>query len=321
MVRMLIQDPFDYAEVFAEFELPLDPERVASLYPFAPVFLVEAEAGDVVLKRTRKPFERALALADWERELASRGVAVVEPVPEIPENPREVGEDVWVVYPYVEGQPYEAAWSQLRDAGALLGRMHAVLEPAPGLVAMDWEAPAPEDLEEDMEALAALPFRHEAPWAEAIAATVADWLDDHPDCLARLSEAGLPEADCSWDYKANNLVFTEAGAVLIDPDLAGRLPRLLDLALACLLFHNEIGGGGGRMLTPAEWAAFLDGYYDHVELTEAEIDAWPDALRYMFVDEALWLVFNEYEIDAPVQQRFMDDLLAFVLAPDRYALA
>ncbi len=315
---MLIQDPFAYGEVFAEFGLPLEPDLVEPLYPFAPVFLIDWDGQPVVLKHTCRPLEQALALAGWVSGLQARGVPVVAPVPGLPENPRAVGDDVWVVYPYIVGEPYEAETSQLYAAGALQGLLHADLDAAPALADKTWWELG--ELEDSLPRLAATPLRFAPEQAAALMEAIAAWIDDAPARAAWLRTLGLPELDCSCDFKANNLVFTSAGAVLIDPDLAGRQPRIVDLALACLLFHNEVTGGQGRLLTTAEWAAFLDGYYAHVALTEEEVAAWPAVLRHVFLGHGLWLVFNEYEIDAPVQQAFMDDLLAFVLTPDRYAL-
>lgn len=311
---MLLQNPFDYGEVFTRFALPLDAERVESLYPFAPVFRIDE---DLVLKRTARPIERALALAAWETSLLARGIPVVAPVDEIPENPREIDDEIWVVYPYVEGEPYQAASDQLFAAGALLGRLHAVEEPAPGLATHDWRAPRDFD---DLERLDLVPLRHDPEEAEAIVDAIAAWIATEPERIEWLSSLELPEADCSYDYKANNLIFSPDGPVLIDPDLARRVPRLLDLALACLLFHNEITGGEGRLLTTDEWLDFLDGYASELELTDLERAAWPEMLRHVFLDHGLWLIFNEYEIDAPLQQAFMDDLLSFVLEPERYPL-
>lgn len=314
---MLVQDPADYAPVFEAFGLPLDDEAIESLYPFAPVFRV-ALAPDVVLKRTCGPLEKARMLADWERDCLERGIPVVAPVADWPDNPRALDGEVWVIYPYLEGAPYAATDAQLRAAGELLGRMHADPDAPSMLAAKDWDASWA--IEDDMDRLEDFPFRHDPEAADAIREVLTDWLASAPARLAWLSSLGLPEVDCSCDYKANNLVFTDDGPVLIDPDLGARQPRVVDLALACLLFHNEIAGGAGAMLDEDQWAAFLEGYGAHVTLSDAEREAWPEALRHVFLTHGLWLVFNEYDIDAPLQQAFMDDLLGFVLADDAYGL-
>ena len=50
--------------------------------------------------------------------------------------------------------------------------------------------------------------------------------------LPSLRTADLPAAAVTSDFKANNLVYTSTGPVMVDPDNGGVEPRLLDLALA-----------------------------------------------------------------------------------------
>jgi spectinomycin phosphotransferase len=111
--------------------------------------------------------------------------------------------------------------------------------------------------------------------------------------LPALLTARLPLTNCSWDYKASNLVYrTPASPVLVDPDNAGRIPRAYDLAIAELLFHNE-GMGPSRVFTSSEWAVFLAGYSQHVQFTEEEQRAWDDLLLCAWMDEALWLLQDD----------------------------
>jgi spectinomycin phosphotransferase len=111
--------------------------------------------------------------------------------------------------------------------------------------------------------------------------------------LPALLDTPLPLTNGSWDYKASNLIYpTHTTPVLVDADNAGRIPRAYDLAIASLLFHNE-GTGAARLFIPSEWAAFLDGYSQHVQLTDEERRAWNDLLLCAWMDEALWLLRDD----------------------------
>ena len=79
--------------------------------------------------------------------------------------------------------------------------------------------------------------------------------------------------------------------MLIDPDNAERGPRLLDLALAALLFHTETATY--RAFDAEEWAWFRDAYLDHVELTAAERALWPAALDYQAWEEVGWALGDD----------------------------
>ena len=54
-----------------------------------------------------------------------------------------------------------------------------------------------------------------------------------------LKNSSLIWIETPHDYKANNLIYKDT-PVLIDPDNAKWIPRMFDLALALLLFHNEL---------------------------------------------------------------------------------
>ena len=83
-----------------------------------------------------------------------------------------------------------------------------------------------------------------------------------------LQQTDLPHIATTYDYKANNLIMTPE-PYLIDPDNATWAPRIFDLALALLLFHNEHHDAPDRVFTTQEWKTFLSGYQTYVELTEA----------------------------------------------------
>jgi spectinomycin phosphotransferase len=311
------------------FHTPLEsfPE---SIHPYAPVFRVEDERGAWIVKRGRKPFELALAVAAWTEALAAGGIPVVTPARGCGENPRsfrdETGEEaVWVVYPYIAGRSYQGSLVEIRAAGDLLGRLHAFqpehsfgLKVSRTVVEID-----PEEVEGDISRILGHVerfFPSEFDEAEAI-------LEERTSryfgsALPRLLSQELPLANCTWDYKASNLVFREAGfpsenplilpgtlPVLVDPDNAGRIPRLYDLAIAALLFHND-GVGPGRLFNRSEWETFLEGYLQHVQLSPEEREAWDDLLLCAWVDEGLWLLNgSEEDWASPVQGRMQLSLL------------
>ena len=70
-----------------------------------------------------------------------------------------------------------------------------------------------------------------------------------------LYQAGLPHVATPHDFKANNLVLIPE-PFLIDPDNATWIPRIFDLALTLLLFHNEHDQAPDRVFTIDEWKLF-----------------------------------------------------------------
>ena len=54
-----------------------------------------------------------------------------------------------------------------------------------------------------------------------------------------IRDGSLPLAAASLDFRAANLVYVGDAAVLFDLAGAERVPRVLDLAMAALLFHYD----------------------------------------------------------------------------------
>lgn len=297
-------DPLSILQSFG-FQAPAG-EPPTSLYPYAPVFRVEDERGAWIVKRGRKPFKLAEAVTAWTRALAEEGIPTVTPAPGFGENPRRFPaangeEEVWVVYPFIPGTPYSGSLDEIRSAGELLGRLHAYRPQQDfGLKKITTvESIDQEEVEGDIAGILAHVERfYPQALPEARAVLQARARDYFDTALPRLLSHELPLANCTWDYKASNLVF-QAGLdslpVLINPDNAGRIPRLYDLAIASLLFHNE-GLGPGRLFTTPEWEAFLEGYFRHIRLSPEERAVWDDLLLCAWVDEALWLL-NDAEED------------------------
>jgi spectinomycin phosphotransferase len=278
----------------------LGEARVAeSLCPYGPVYRLATAEGEFVLKRTGYPRSSGAAIAAWLAELGARQVAVVQPERSLAPNPRRVEASAWpgdwVVYPYVSGSAYTGDIEQIAAAGQLLGRIHAC-----GL-----------ELGLDMLVEAILPLRSEL-WvpeqverALAVSGEKVPRLHDafrrvfserataHEAVRAALAAVQLPLVAASWDYKASNLVFqSSTSPVLVDPDHAGRLPRIYDLACALLLFHCDLASAPGRMFTPQEWRVFATAYSGACPLSEQELRLWPEILLSAWIDQALWLLAN-----------------------------
>ncbi|WP_204249562.1 hypothetical protein, partial [Vagococcus silagei] len=106
-----------------------------------------------------------------------------------------------------------------------------------------------------------------------------------------LKALSLPKIATPYDYKADNLVYLNSTTpYLIDPDNALFLPRIFDVALALLLFHNVLDTAPNHVWTPHEWQLFLEGYTQSVTLIPQEKSTWIKAVQHIFMDEVLWLL-------------------------------
>lgn len=324
------------------FDLAEIEER--SLSPWASVHRARTIDGQlVVVKRTAPDGPRAAAMADWTRALAAAGLPVVTPVDLVAANPREVPADSdgdsdgggdtpdwWVVYPYVAGRAYAGTPEDVRAAGDLLGRLHAVELPAvlaDRLRPYAWTEATREDLERDLSTLDTVFAQHVPDRAGEASRSVRSlaerwWTSALPALLAADEAEPLPRAGVTSDYKAANLVWATGAErpVLVDPDNGGFEPRVLDLALALVLFHHECPTAPGRLLTTEEWERFATAYLRHVDLTEREREVWPAALDHMLWEEGTWAL-EDNDAAAWADPRQGAQLLDLALAsPERYPL-
>ncbi|WUD73404.1 hypothetical protein OG937_17825 [Streptomyces sp. NBC_00510] len=308
-----------FADVFAHFGVAEGDRPARSVHPHSPVFRCRVAGTEAALKKAASPQTAAAAVAGWTRALAARGVPVVTPLDGPAANPARIGEGDWVAYPWVEGRPYRGTEADIEAAGDLLGRLHAHSADGPAAVpAFTWPDHGPTDLEADLDALRPALARHAPAVREAATARLELWSRTlMTRLLPALRDAGLPRVVASMDFKANNLVYAEGGPVLIDPENAEYAPRLLDLALALLLFHTESPGAPPRPFTPREWAVFHDAYRRHCTLTAAEVALWPVAVRYMQVEWGVWTLLDATESDDWADPRQRAFLTALALAgPD-----
>lgn len=260
-----------------------------------------------------------------------------EPRQDQPERIGPDGEerpDWWVAYPFVPGRAYSGSAGDIEAAGDLLGRIHAVDLPPALRRAMRpyaWPETHRHEVDEDLQTLADVLRRHGGNRAGQAIATVGAlaerwWSTAFPQLHAEDTADQLPRAGVPGDYKASNLVFIEerergpSEPVLVDPDNGGIEPRIFDLALAVVLFHNECPGAPGRLLTPTEWHRFASAYTRHVDLTDRERALWPLALDHMLWEEGTW-VLEDNDDAAWADPRQGAHLLDLALTtPDRYRL-
>ena len=284
-----------------------------SLTPWASVHRATTLDGqEVVVKRTAGDRASAVAMSAWTRPLHGLGVPVVTPLILPASNPQPVtagGEgDWWAVYPFVAGRPYTGSMEQVRTAGDLLGRIHAAPIPTDvchGLRQYEWTEATAEDAQEDLRTLGEKFADHmggdPSRAAEVVGALASRWWETSLPQLCEADDAGLlPRVACSSDYKASNLVWAatarpEGLPTLVDPDNGGFEPRILDLALALVLFRNECPTAPARLLTPEEWKVFSSAYQSHVTLTERERELWPAALDHMAWEEGTWVLEDNDE--------------------------
>ena len=299
-----------------------------SLTKWAAVHRARSSTGlDVVVKRTSKTYPEGIAA--WTSALAAAGLPVVSPVGLGRPNPAQLGEDWWVVYPYVDGRPYVGGVEDAAAAGDLLGRLHAVEVPvsiASGLRPYRFPTATYEEGLADLATLnrhlpAALGVGRAEPLLAELSALYERWW---ATALPRLIEADatdpLPRTAVCSDYRATNLVRIGAGFVLVDPDNGGWEPRLFELAMAVVLMHREAATAPGRMLSEDEWQAFASAYLRHVRLTAPERELWPLAVDHMLWEEGTWAL-EDTDIGwwtDPREQGYLVDLCR--TGPDRYQL-
>lgn len=305
-----------YTEVFKKLEIDIDDVGEKSIYNYSPVFKCKLKNEYAIVKKTRKPVSRAQKLAKWERHLKSRGVNIVSPIKRrLKKSITECNEEVWVIYPFIEGRQYDGSMQDIYEAGKLLGLMHELSQQnilsAKGfnwnIYDLEYRDEVTEDLEkiyEDIE------DKEEKKQFEKLKNRMEALMESNYTGLKGLK---LPYVDGCWDYKANNLVYKENGKpVLIDPDNAGRIPRIFDLALALILFHNEMETAPPRMFSVKEWDLFKEGYLEYVNITQEEKDIWNKYLLFVFADEATWSIMNfEEEKENERQYKFLKSLLKF----------
>lgn len=306
----------DHGDVFAHFRAERVPER--SVYLYSPVFPCQIAGRPAVIKRTRRTPEDAAAVAAATRQWLAGGVAVVTPLEIGMDNPMRLGDVHWVAYPFIDGGTYSGQLAEIEAAGTLLGRMHARDAGPARLPVFRWPDYDQARVDEDVELLAEVMTPHVPPQAVEHLSKLQASFTVGP--LPVIRDAGLPLANSCMDYKASNLVYTQSGPVLVDPDNGDFAPRLLDLAQAALLFHTDHAAAPTRPFDRAEWATFVGAYLREADLTERERALWPAAIEYMMCEEGHWaFTGTPEEWNDPCQRSFL--LALAITQPDDFPLS
>jgi len=277
-----------------------------SLSSSSEVYRVRLAGRDSVLKSTRSPIRHARHLAQWLRRLQHSGVGVVAPIELGMDNP--FGEnDCYVVYPFIKGRTPTDSCDDYFLGGQLLGSIWQS-EPHPGLVEYRFTdfSEGIDGVLEDLEIL-----KQRGRICSEAEHSILEMAERTSDLVSSLAQAELPRCGAVWDYKAANLVFHEDKPVLIDPDSCGYLPRILDLALAFLLWPNDCLTLAGRLPDAKQWQSFHAGLLEaNVVLSDLEWQLMDSALQLMFLDEALYLLVNdEAGFQNPRQCLYLQDLI------------
>lgn len=299
----------DRQQVQAAFGDVLTIESGASLSPFSEVWRARVHGGvqpiDAVVKET---WHDPVPLEAWQRTLVARRIRTVAPL--VP--PVAVGEgdalERWVAYPVLRGREWDGGLDDLAAAGRLLGQMHTASEGlvVDGFPAFEWGSAERESIDEDVEAIREAAAAH---WPGADASRWIEQLEAFGGTLERMRAAELPQLPVSLDHRAANLLFDDEGALMLDLENASLAPRILDLAVAALLFPLEHPGAQGSALGAQEWAAFRGGYRGECRLSRQELELWPTALTYMKLEWGTWHLTEGVESEPEGNLGYLEDLL------------
>ncbi|QUW19012.1 hypothetical protein [Agrococcus sp. Marseille-Q4369] len=315
-------------EVQAAFGEVLTIEPGESLSPWSEVWPARVHGGDgdvaAVVKRT---WSAPVPLEAWQRALVAHGIRTVAPlVPPVAVGSGDqaepfdaattgggAGDEIaddenWVAYPRLRGREWDGGADDPTAAGRLLGRMHAASAglAIDGFPPFEWGSADRRSIDEDIDAIRDSAAQH---WPHSDASRWIAQLDGFADRLERMRAADVPAMPVSLDHRAVNLLFDDQGALALDLENAAFAPRILDLAVAALLFPLEHVGSGGSALGSDEWAAFRGGYLSEAHLTQEERDIWPNALTYMKLEWGTWHLTEGVESEPEGNLGYLDDLL------------
>lgn len=295
-------------EIFEYFGLSKDSQ---SIYKYAPVYLGVIDNKKVVIKKTKEQLDRLEPLRAWQESLENNGIETLLPMAFKAKLYHLIANENWVIYPFIEGTKYQATAEQIYGAGELLGKVHTTSDSIfeHGFSWEHYDDEFYDDVENDIQMIAKhYPQEFNSQYGQRLFTEIKHLASSRFSCLA-VQE--LPTSDCTWDFKASNLIYQADKAVLIDTDNAGKVPRIFDLALALLLFHTTESSAPDRVFTVDEWQLFLSGYAKHVQITETEKLAWQNMLLFVYTDEVLWAINDVEEDESDRQKAFITSLITF----------
>jgi len=197
-----------------------------------------------------------MKLANFVGRLHKLAVPNVAPVPMSIDNPQQVDETVWVVYPFIKGKSYTGKDDEIYEAGKLLGRIHSLSSEnnEEGLSIYDEFDLEEQEIKEDLEKIIGHTKKKGISLDKGQLSEQMLKIIEQQETLKALK---LPSVATPYDYKADNLIYNDyAKPYLIDPDNAVFLPRIYDLALALLLFHNALATAPDRIFDIKQWTLF-----------------------------------------------------------------
>ncbi|MFC4713495.1 phosphotransferase [Planococcus dechangensis] len=303
--------------IIKSFGFQIEEEPI-SIYPFSPVYRIKGAENDWIIKKTQHPYQKAQRFVAYTKNLEQQGIDVVVPVEMSAPNPATIGEATYVVYPFIEGHPYSGKDAEIVEAGRLLGKIHSFspVENEFGLDPYDVFDFNEEEVTQSVNRIAVHASTHEVELPIELEKRLFQAVAQQDE----LKGAGLVHVATPHDFKANNLVYTPRPH-LIDPDNAGWVPRIFDLALVLLLFHNELPSAPDKPFTESQWKLFLTGYNEFITLTAEEKLLWPKALEHVFLDEVMWLMADvEEDWHNPAQRHLFQQLAALLVDTKAYAL-
>lgn len=279
-----------------------------SIYPFSPVYKIN----NYIIKRTQFPIERALNLVNYTSHLEGNSIDIVTPVDLSFNNPQQIKDECFVCYPFIEGVVYEGSDEQIIQAGELLGRIHSLstLENRFQLEEYDVFDFNFQEVEESIKEIEKFVKLYDVNIDTHKLEKLLDQAVKNQDTI---KNCDIYWIDTPHDFKANNLIYKDNKPVLIDPDNAKWIPRTFDLALALLLFHNELDSAPNRVFTSDEWNLFLSGYFKYQTPSEVESAQWEAIVLHVILDEVMWLMAEVEEDWKRAEQRELFVSLSNVL--------
>lgn len=265
-------------------------EEPTSIYPFSPVYKVKKDNQDVIIKKTQTPLKSVQNLMCFLNTLREYEINIVSPIA----KPLEINGSIYVMYPFIDGNKYTAKDEEIFQSGMLLGRIHSASSrinefQLPTYNVFDFTE---QEVLRDMQSIRQnIKNANRTLSVDGMEQKLLEVVKNQ----ATLKSLKLPLVATPYDYKANNIIYTPT-PYIIDPDNATWLPRIFDLALVLLLFHNELDTAPDHIFTPKQWKLFLAGYKKYTTLTELEKEVWDAVLHHIFLDEVMWLM-AEYEED------------------------
>lgn len=265
-------------------------EEPKSIYPYSPVYKLVKGDKSYIIKNTRSPIEKAMKIVSFVERLHKNGVPIVTPVSIAVDNPQQIDGKVWVVYPFIEGRAYTGKDEEIYEAGKLLGHIHSLssMDNEEDLSVYNEFEFEEQEIMEDLQKIKGHAEKRGLSLDEGHLRRQLGRILKQQDVLKALE---LPSVATPYDYKADNLIYNDfEKPFLIDPDNAVFLPRIYDLALVLLLFHNVLDTAPGQVFDSKQWSLFKKGYFEFVKITDIERKYWQDVVKHVFLDEVMWLM-------------------------------